>query len=126
VVGFALRLGREGDAIYTSGDTVWYEGVAEVARRFRPRLVILFACSAKPRGLFHVTMDGNDAIKAAHAFARGRIVALHNDGWRHFAEDQAAFVQAFTTPGLAARVQTLEPGQRTALELGGARASGAG
>jgi L-ascorbate metabolism protein UlaG (beta-lactamase superfamily) len=118
VVGFALGLGREGDAIYVTGDTVWYEGVAEVARRFRPRLVILFAGSAKPRGPFHVTMDNNDAIEAAHAFASARIVAVHNDGWRHFTEDQAAFVQAFTTLGLAARVQTLELGRRTVLELG--------
>jgi L-ascorbate metabolism protein UlaG (beta-lactamase superfamily) len=120
VVGFALGLGREGDAIYVSGDTVWYEGVAEVARRFRPRLVILFAGSAKPRGPFHVTMDNNDAIEAAHAFADARIVAVHNEGWRHFTEDQAAFVQAFTTLGLAARVRALEPGQRTVLDLGGA------
>ena len=29
VIGFVL--GRQGEAIYLSGDTVWYEGVAEVA-----------------------------------------------------------------------------------------------
>ena len=52
VTGFLLGINEPGDAIYITGDTVWYDGVAEVARRFRPRLVILFAGSAKPRGPF--------------------------------------------------------------------------
>jgi len=118
VVGFALGLEQAGDAIYVSGDTVWYEGVAEVARRFRPRLVIVFAGAAKPRGPFHVTMDNNDAIETAHAFPEARIVAVHNDGWVHFTESQEDFVQAFATLGLEDRVATLEPGRRAAFALG--------
>src|SRR5215472_3885800 len=61
VAGFVLGLKAPGDAIYITGDTVWYEGVADVAKRFRPRLVILFAGAAKPRGPYHLTMDNNDA-----------------------------------------------------------------
>ncbi len=39
VIGFMLE--REGeDAVYLSGDTVWYEGVAEVAERFRVRTAV--------------------------------------------------------------------------------------
>ena len=117
VIGFVLGLDQPGDAIYVTGDTVWYEGVAEVARRFRPRLVILFAGAARPRGPFHVTMDNNDAIETAHAFPGARMIAVHNDGWLHFTESQAAFVQAFTTLGLASRLETLEPGRRAELVL---------
>ncbi len=57
--------------------------------------MILFAGSAKPRGPFHVTMDNNDAIEAAHAFAKARILAVHNDGWAHFTESQADLACAF-------------------------------
>jgi hypothetical protein len=32
-----------------TGDTVWYDGVAEVARRFRPGVVLLFAGAARIR-----------------------------------------------------------------------------
>ena len=78
-----------------TGDTVWYEGIAEIARRFSPRLVIVFAGSAKPRGPFHVTMDNNDAIETAHAFPDARIVAIHNHGWTHFTESPADVVKAF-------------------------------
>lgn len=117
VAGFLLGVDAPGDAVYVSGDTVWYEGVAEVARRFEPRLVILFAGSAKPRGPFHVTMDNNDAIEAAHAFAKARILAVHNDGWAHFTESQADLARAFGALGLADRLETLAPGRALRLAL---------
>jgi L-ascorbate metabolism protein UlaG (beta-lactamase superfamily) len=49
VIGFVLPLAG-GRPIYITGDTVWYEGVAEVARRFQAGLVLLFAGAAKTRG----------------------------------------------------------------------------
>jgi L-ascorbate metabolism protein UlaG (beta-lactamase superfamily) len=117
VVGFAIGIDAPGDAIYVSGDTVWYEGVAEVARRFRPRLIVLFTGAARPRGPFHVTMDSNDAIEAAHAFADARIVAIHNHGWRHFTESQADIGRAFDVLGLASRLQVLTPGSTIRMTL---------
>jgi L-ascorbate metabolism protein UlaG (beta-lactamase superfamily) len=117
VTGFVLGVNEPGDAIYITGDTVWYDGVAEVARRFRPRLVILFAGSAKPRGSFHVTMDNNDAIETACAFPNAKIVAIHNDGWAHFTESQADVVKAFATLGLTERLATLELGRPQRLLL---------
>ncbi len=53
VIGFVLTSGKEGPAVYISGDTVWYEGVAEVAKRFDVRVAVLFTGSAEPRGAFH-------------------------------------------------------------------------
>jgi L-ascorbate metabolism protein UlaG (beta-lactamase superfamily) len=117
VAGFVLGIEAPGDAIYITGDTVWYEGVREVAKRFRPRLVILFAGAAKPRGPYHLTMDNNDAIETAHAFPQARIVAVHNHGWQHFTESQADLAQAFAALGLATRLQVLEPGRPVRLTL---------
>ncbi len=117
VAGFLLGLEAPGDAIYVTGDTVWYDGVGEVAKRFRPRLVILFAGAAKPRGPYHLTMDNNDAIETAYAFPQARIVGVHNEGWRHFTESQSDLVQAFTALGLASRLQTLERGEPVRLIL---------
>ena len=48
--------------LYVTGDTVWYDGVAEVARRFRPGVVLLFAGAARTRDPFNLTMNTNDAI----------------------------------------------------------------
>ena len=117
VIGFLIGLDEPGDAIYVTGDTVWYEGVAEVARRYRPRLVILFAGAAKTRGPFHLTMDNNDAIETAHAFPEAQIVAVHNDSWAHFTESREDLERAFAALGLADRLRPLEPGTAVRLEL---------
>ena len=117
VVGFLIGREQPGDAIYVTGDTVWYDGVAEVARRFSPRLVILFAGSAEPRGSFHMTMDSNDAIETAHAFPNAAIVAIHNHGWAHFKESAADLARSFAALGLAERLTSLEAGKPTRLML---------
>ena len=65
-----------------------FEGTAEVARRFSPRLVVLFAGAAKTRGAFHLTMNTNDALETAHAFPSATIVPVHCEGWAHFSESR--------------------------------------
>ena len=110
VIGFLLGVEKPGDLVYVTGDTVWYDGVAEVARRYQPRLVILFAGSAKTRGSFHLTMDSNDAIETAHAFKNALIVPTHTDGWAHFTESGDDLAKAFGALGLGNRLRTLEAG----------------
>lgn len=117
VVGFLLGTEQPGDAIYITGDTVWYEGTAEVARRFSPKVVMLFTGSAEPRGRFHVTMDSNDALEAASAFPDAAIVAVHNEGWVHFKESAAELAAAFATLGAGARLTTLERGSPRRFEF---------
>ncbi len=117
VAGFLVGTAAEPGLIYVAGDTVWFEGTREIADRFQPRLAILFTGAAQPRGSFHMTMGANDAIEAAHAFAGARIVAVHNDGWRHFKESQADLRQAFATVGLAERLVPLEPGTPVTLQI---------
>jgi L-ascorbate metabolism protein UlaG (beta-lactamase superfamily) len=114
---FLVGVDQPGDAIYVTGDTVWYSGVAEVAKRFPPRLVIVFAGAAKPRGPFHLTMDNDEAIETAHAFPQARILAIHHSGWAHFTETPADVVQAITTLGVKERLQTMDPGETVSLQL---------
>jgi L-ascorbate metabolism protein UlaG (beta-lactamase superfamily) len=117
VTGFAVGVEEPGDAIYISGDTVWFEGVAEAARRFKPRLLVLFTGSAQTRGAFHLTMDANDVLETVHAFPDAKVVAIHNDGWTHFKETQADIVQAFGVFGLSSRLQVLELGKTVSLTI---------
>ena len=116
VIGFVLSLAG-GRPIYITGDTVWYDGVAEVARRFQAGLVLLFAGAAKTRGAFHLTMDTNDAIDTAHAFPGAMIVPLHYEGWAHFSQSGDDLVQSFKALGIGARLRLLEPGVPTTIEL---------
>jgi len=114
VIGFVVAP-RHGGSIYVTGDTVWYDGVAEVARRFRADVVLLFAGAAQTRGPFHLTMDTNDAIEAAHAFAEATIVPVHHDGWAHFTQHRDDLEKSFAALGIGGRLQWLEPGLATAI-----------
>jgi L-ascorbate metabolism protein UlaG (beta-lactamase superfamily) len=111
VIGFLIGRREPGDAIYVTGDTVWCDGTAEVAKRYRPKLVIAFAGSAEPRGRFHMTMDANDVIEAAHAFPAATVVGVHNHGWAHFAESAEDLAAAFSTLRIAERLAKLEAGK---------------
>lgn len=99
--------------LYVTGDTVWYDGVAEVARRFNPGVIILFAGSARTRGPFDLTMDANDAIETAHAFPDATIVPIHCDGWAHFTQSGEDLENSFKALGIASRLQLLKPGVPT-------------
>ena len=116
VIGFVIA--TQDDAtrpICVTGDTVWYDGVAEVARRFRAGTVLLFAGAAQTRGPFHLTMDTNDAIETAHAFADAAIVPVHHEGWAHFTQGRDELEKSFATLGLGGRLRWLEPGVATAI-----------
>lgn len=117
VVGFLLGVKEPGDAIYITGDTVWYEGMAEVARRFSPKVVMLFTGAAEPRGRFRMTMGSNDALEAAAAFPQAAIVAIHNEGWFHFKESAADLAASFATLGVGSRLTPLERGRPTTFAL---------
>jgi L-ascorbate metabolism protein UlaG (beta-lactamase superfamily) len=116
VIGFVLAPAN-GRPIYITGDTVWYDGVADVARRYHAGLVLLFAGAAKTRGAFHLTMSTNDAIDTAHAFADATIVPLHYEGWAHFSENADDLAQSFKVLGIAGRLRLLEPGVATTIEM---------
>ncbi|MHC1949347.1 MBL fold metallo-hydrolase [Bradyrhizobium sp. UFLA06-06] len=111
VVGFALGAEQPGDLLYVTGDTLWFEGTAEVARRFSPKLVVLFTGAAEPRGRFHMTMGSEDALEAAHAFPDAALVAVHNEGWGHLRESQDQLLDVFAKFNLAGRLIRLEKGK---------------
>jgi hypothetical protein len=111
VIGFVLTSNDPAVApVYINGDTVWYDGVAEVARRFKAGIVLLFAGSAQTRGPFHLTMDTNDAIETAAAFPDATIVPVHHEGWAHFRQSGDDLQKAFKALGFDKRLHMLTPG----------------
>ena len=116
VTGFVLQADGS-PAIYVSGDTVWYSGLAEIPQRFPVGLAVLFTGAAQPRGPFDVTMNTNDAVEAAAYFKDAAIVAIHNEGWEHFTQTQQDVATAFKVVGIDSRLRLLEPGKPTTLTL---------
>jgi L-ascorbate metabolism protein UlaG (beta-lactamase superfamily) len=112
VIGFVLEA-ADAAPIYVSGDTVWYDGMAEVARRFTVGAAILFmgAATVTAVGPWPLTLTTADALEAARAFARAIIVPLHFEGWEHFSETRADVEAAFDHAGLSSRLRWPEPGR---------------
>ena len=92
---------------------MWYEGVAEVSRRFTVHIAMLFMGAARvPEvGPEHLTFTASEAVEAAHAFPEAVIVPLHYEGWAHFSESRREVEEAFTKAGLSDRLRWLEPGR---------------
>ncbi len=118
VIGFALAsLDAPDDTVYVSGDTVWYEGMAEVARRSSVRAAVLFMGAARVAavGPWPLTLTAEDAVEAARAFADAVIVPLHFEGWEHFSESRADIAAAFERAGLTGRLRWPAPGRAIAV-----------
>ena len=117
VIGFVVSSSNPATRpIYVSGDTVWFDGVAEVAKRFHAGIVLPFAGAAQTRGPFHLTMDTNDTVETARALPDAVIVPLHTDGWAHFRQNARDLRASFDTLGFGSRLKILEPGVATVIE----------
>ena len=111
VTGFVLSVrGEKKLDIYITGDTTYYEGVAEVARRFDPDFIFMFAGGSRTRGPFYVSMATNDAMDLALAFPGPIIIPLHYDGWKHYTPDIEEVRRAYDVLEIGQRLQLLEPG----------------
>jgi L-ascorbate metabolism protein UlaG (beta-lactamase superfamily) len=120
VTGFVFYFPEAPESLaYFGGDTVWYEGVGEVAKQFPVRAAILNLGAARvPEvGPFHLTMTAAEAVQAAHAFRDAIIVPLHYEGWAHFSEGRGEIEQTFAGAGLSGRLRWLEAGKTTKVEL---------
>jgi L-ascorbate metabolism protein UlaG (beta-lactamase superfamily) len=130
VIGFVLSLGDEhtqaperedlASGVYVSGDTVWYEGVAEVGRRFRIHTALLFMGAARVArvGPWNLTFTAAEGVEFAWAFPETVIVPLHFEGWAHFSEGRSEIERAFAAAGLEARLRWVEPGRTISVRGG--------
>jgi len=106
VTGFVLTRGNTGPAIYVSGDTVWFEGVAEVTRRFDIVVAILFMGAARvaAAGAAAITMTAEDGVHFARACPGAALVPVHFEDWAHFSENRDTIQRTFEAAGLAKRL----------------------
>jgi L-ascorbate metabolism protein UlaG (beta-lactamase superfamily) len=120
VIGFVLEpADRPAPAVYLSGDTVWYEGVAAVAGRWSVGVAVLFMGAARVEevGPWPLTMTADDGVEAARAFRDAVIVPLHFEGWAHFSQSRDDIDAAFARAGLGERLRWTEPGVPLRLPL---------
>ena len=120
VIGFVLTFAdMPTEAVYVSGDTVWYEGVAEIAARFPIRIAVLFMGAARvPEvGPWHLTFTAEEAVEFARAVPGATIVPLHFEGWAHFSESREEIAEVFAKAGIQDRLCWSKAGHEIVLRL---------
>jgi L-ascorbate metabolism protein UlaG (beta-lactamase superfamily) len=105
VSGFVLTLidahnDPIGPSLYISGETVWYDGMAEISRRFPVDYAVLDLG----------TMTAAGGVEAARAFGAATVVPLSYEGWAHLTEGRPVIDRAFDDAGLHGRVRWLDAG----------------
>lgn len=122
VIGFIIEFdGQKGGAIYISGDTVFFKGIHEIARRFSIRTAIFNVGAVQFRyltGLGRYTMNGKELIEAAKILKPELIYPVHTSGWSHFKEnDDELRLVLSDDPFTSGRTHFLRPGERTRVAL---------
>lgn len=120
VIGFHLTWpGQKHGPLYISGDTVFYRGVKDIARREDVGTAILHVGQGSFRvtGPIRYSMDGRDAAKTGRALRAARVIPVHFDGWDHFKSDQNDIKSAFKEAELEDKLYWLPRGETTSIEV---------
>jgi L-ascorbate metabolism protein UlaG (beta-lactamase superfamily) len=118
--GFILEWpGQKHGALYISGDTVWFNGILEIARRFQIGTAILHIGKAgfPITGPVHFTFSASEAARAAQALKPRTVIPIHYEGWRHFREPREQAEKQFSAAGMKNMVHWLPLGRPVELEI---------
>lgn len=97
--------------LYVAGDTIWFDGVAESLRRYRPDVVVVNACAAELLDEGRLIMDDAD-VAALHATRpEARIIVSHMDTVPHAALTRQDMDQALRRRGIREAVFMPDDGQ---------------
>lgn len=118
VTGFLITV--KGDTeyqLYITGDTVFYEGVQEVAKKSRPQYVFAFAGAVLHWESIYMTMNDSDVVNTSFAFPDATIIPVHYEGWKHFSRDEMGIVQTFDYLDIGQKLKLLNKGATTILPI---------
>ncbi|MEU3839458.1 MBL fold metallo-hydrolase [Streptomyces sp. NPDC028635] len=127
VMGSMLEFGPPGRParlrLYVSGDTLPYDGLAEIATRFPAAdLAVLHLGGTRLPGGFVVTMDGAQGAELARLLAPRRILPVHYGDYTVMRSPLSAFLAEADRAGLGDRVVVCGHGGRMRLAPGAAPA----
>ena len=71
--------------LYIAGDTIFYEGVQETLKKFKPDVVILNACAAEFIETGRLIMNDEDVLSVAKTLPTAQIIISHMDNAAHAA-----------------------------------------
>ena len=80
--GFVLSAAGE-PTVYWVGDSIWYEGVADVISRVQPDVIITHSCGAVWGDHVPIVMDAEQTVALCRAAPNSTVVATHMEAVDH-------------------------------------------
>jgi L-ascorbate metabolism protein UlaG (beta-lactamase superfamily) len=120
VIGFVIEFdGQENGVIYISGDTVYFKGIDEVAKRYKIDIGIFHVGGVQFRyltGLGEYTMSSKGLLQSVSVLNPRLVIPIHSRGWSHFKEKEATLKQFIaSSPVLREKTMFLQSGEPTRL-----------
>ncbi|RMJ15233.1 hypothetical protein CDV36_005108 [Fusarium kuroshium] len=103
------------NAVYFSGDTVYFEELAEMRNKFHISIAILNVGAAMvpmpPDGTMkQITMCGKQASHLFQEIGADVLIPMHYESWGHFTENGEKLSEVFEKEGISEHVAWLQPG----------------
>jgi L-ascorbate metabolism protein UlaG (beta-lactamase superfamily) len=119
-IGFVLEWNdQKHGALYISGDTVWFNGMHEIAYRFKISTAILHIGKASfpVTGPIRFTFNAKESVRAVRTLNPHTVIPVHYEGWKHFREPREEAEKQFATAELSEKVQWLPLGVPVNIEI---------
>ncbi|MFD9318716.1 MBL fold metallo-hydrolase [Streptomyces sp. NPDC060053] len=115
VIGFVVEKPGENEALYISGDTVYFEELKEIAKRFTIGTAILHfgAAQVDELGELPITLNGEQGLALTRSLGARNIIPIHYTSWEHFSQGRKDVVSAFENADLTEHLHWLTPGTPT-------------
>ena len=97
--------------LYIAGDTVWFQGVADVLEKFRPEVVALNAAWAQFYDGTPILMGPEELARVAASAPQAMLIATHMDAVNHARLDRAQLRRFVRERGLEGRFLIHEDGE---------------
>jgi L-ascorbate metabolism protein UlaG (beta-lactamase superfamily) len=115
VIGFIIEFDQQKNGVlYISGDTVYFKGIDDVARRFRVETAIFHLGSVQFRyltGFGQYTMNAKGLVKSVRVLKPAKVIPVHYKGWSHFKESETTLRNILARhPLVNQKVFFLQPG----------------
>ncbi|OQP63751.1 hypothetical protein A3860_22690 [Niastella vici] len=120
VIGFMIQWEeQQHGALYISGDTVYFDGLEEIAKRFKVHTGVLHVGKAGfPQiNYMPLTFTTEMAIRTVRLMNMEKFIPTHFEGWQHFNEQPAELYDQVIHSDIKEKLVWLKPGTPTTVDI---------
>jgi hypothetical protein len=112
--GYVLTTAGE-PALYITGDTIWYDQVAETIKQCSPQVIVANAGAAQFLHGDPITMTAGDVVRVCRAAPQAQVVAVHMEAINHCLLTREELTKQAEAAGV--RVMIPDDGEEVSLKM---------